>query len=95
MFSRPALRVANSPSLVTKRGFHVTRTRLASPFHYPEGPRTNIPFNPLTKYFAFRYWTFMGKAPLEVSRKWGTNEVSGVGFSLPFAVAVWQTKKNK
>ncbi|MCJ1283837.1 Cytochrome c oxidase assembly protein cox15 [Xylographa opegraphella] len=51
--------MANAPSLVTKRDFHATRARLASPFHYPEGPRTNIPFNPLTKYFAFRYWAFM------------------------------------
>merc|ERR1711964_87245 len=25
----------------------------------PEGPRSNIPFNPLTKWFALRYWSFM------------------------------------
>ncbi|KAK5095667.1 Cytochrome c oxidase assembly protein cox15 [Lithohypha guttulata] len=32
---------------------------MASPFHYPEGPRSNLPFNPKTKYFAVRYWGFM------------------------------------
>jgi cytochrome c oxidase subunit 7c len=33
---------------------------MGSPYHYPEGPRSNIPFNPLTKWFALRYWSFMG-----------------------------------
>ncbi|KAH8685609.1 cytochrome c oxidase subunit VIIc [Tricladium varicosporioides] len=45
--------------MVARRGFHSTRSQMASPYHYPEGPRSNIPFNPLTKYFAVRYWTFM------------------------------------
>ncbi|OAX84610.1 hypothetical protein ACJ72_01006 [Emergomyces africanus] len=45
---------------VARRGFHSTRSQMASPFHYPEGPRTNLPFNPMTKYFAWRYWGFMG-----------------------------------
>jgi len=46
-------------ALVTRRGFHATRAQLSSPYHYPEGPRSNIPFNPKTKYFFFRYWGFM------------------------------------
>ncbi|KAK0654718.1 putative membrane protein [Lasiodiplodia hormozganensis] len=56
MLSRPTLRVA---SQVQKRAFSATRARLSSPYHYPEGPRSNIPFNPLTKFFAVRYWSFM------------------------------------
>ncbi|KAL8992831.1 MAG: hypothetical protein Q9169_006805 [Polycauliona sp. 2 TL-2023] len=44
------------------RGFHSTPARFGlndSPYHYPEGPRSNIPFNPLTKYFAVRFWGTM------------------------------------
>ncbi|KAK2813112.1 hypothetical protein FQN50_000789 [Emmonsiellopsis sp. PD_5] len=42
-----------------RRGFHSTRAQMSSPFHYPEGPRTNIPFNPMTRFFFWRYWAFM------------------------------------
>ena len=52
---------------VARRGFSTTRNQLGSPYHYAEGPRTNIPFNPKTKFFAFRYWSFMGSSPLESS----------------------------
>jgi cytochrome c oxidase subunit 7c len=51
---------ASATSMTARRGFHSTRTQLSSPYHYPEGPRTNIPFNPLTKFFWLRYWGFMG-----------------------------------
>ncbi|KAI1905795.1 hypothetical protein LOZ53_005524 [Ophidiomyces ophidiicola] len=78
MFARSAIRANPATSLVTRRGFHATRAQLASPFHYPEGPRSSIPFNPLTKHFFWRYWTFMG-----------------LGFFLPFGIAVWQIKKAK
>ncbi|KAK1761216.1 hypothetical protein QBC47DRAFT_397189 [Echria macrotheca] len=44
---------------VARRGFSTTRARLSSPYHYPEGPYTNLPFNTKTKYFAVRYWSFM------------------------------------
>ncbi|KAG9571679.1 hypothetical protein KCU77_g12424, partial [Aureobasidium melanogenum] len=60
MLSRSAMRmptVANQ--IVARRGFSSTRMQLASPYHYPEGPRSNLPFNPLTKFFAIRYWSFM------------------------------------
>ena len=57
MLARPALRSANT---IARRGFHTTRPQFASPYHYPEGPRSNIPFNPLTRFFAVRYWGFMG-----------------------------------
>ncbi|GAB7355002.1 hypothetical protein MBLNU459_g5612t1 [Dothideomycetes sp. NU459] len=72
------MRMPSAANTVARRGFHSTRPQLSSPYHYPEGPRNNIPFNPMTKFFAFRYWTFMA-----------------VGFGAPFAIAVWQTKKNK
>jgi len=41
------------------RAFQTSRAQLSSPYHYPEGPFSNLPFNTKTKYFAFRYWTFM------------------------------------
>lgn len=47
-------------ALVARRAFHATRARLSSPYHYPEGPYSNLPFNPKTRFFAFRYWAFMG-----------------------------------
>ncbi|QSZ31602.1 hypothetical protein DSL72_001169 [Monilinia vaccinii-corymbosi] len=45
--------------MVARRGFHSTRAQMSSPYHYPEGPRSNIPFNPHTRFFAVRYWGFM------------------------------------
>jgi hypothetical protein len=42
---------------------------MSSPYHYPEGPRSNIPFNPLTKWFALRYWSFMAVGFGELSAK--------------------------
>jgi Cytochrome c oxidase subunit VIIc len=60
MMSRAGIRAANAARpLVNRRAFHATRARLASPYHYPEGPRSNIPFNPLTRFFWLRYWGSM------------------------------------
>ena len=62
MLSPAAVRAAprtTTTSVVARRGFHATRAQLSSPYHYPEGPRTNIPFNPLTKFFFLRYWGSM------------------------------------
>ncbi|KAF2480024.1 IKI3 family-domain-containing protein [Neohortaea acidophila] len=60
MLARPATRVPFAA--VARRGFHSTRPRFASPYHYPEGPRNNIPFNPLTRFFYVRYWGSMAFA---------------------------------
>ncbi|KAL7267238.1 hypothetical protein RUND412_010185 [Rhizina undulata] len=49
---RPALMAVRAP--LTRRGLHATASRLGG-YHYPEGPRSNIPFNPLTRFFAVRY----------------------------------------
>lgn len=57
MISRAAARTTTS--LVSRRGFHATRARMSSPYHYPEGPYSNIPFNPRSKWFGVGYWTFM------------------------------------
>ena len=46
-------------SAVARRGFHTTRVQQSSPYHYPEGPYSNLPFNTKTRFFAVRYWTFM------------------------------------
>jgi hypothetical protein len=59
MFATSAARARLANSLVARRGFSTTRSQLASPYHYAEGPRSNIPFNPLTRFFAVRYWAFM------------------------------------
>lgn len=57
MLSRAAARTTTT--LVARRGFHATRARMSSPYHYPEGPYTNIPFNPRSKWFGPGYWAFM------------------------------------
>ncbi|KAF1991048.1 hypothetical protein K402DRAFT_323752 [Aulographum hederae CBS 113979] len=59
MLSRSIIRSPATRALIARRGFQTTRPQMSSPYHYPEGPRSNIPFNPLTKYFAVRYWSFM------------------------------------
>lgn len=61
MLSRVAYRAASAPTLVARRGFQTTRAQMSSPYHYPEGPRSNLPFDPLKKGFAFKYWGFMGE----------------------------------
>lgn len=56
-----AIRARMATSFAARRGFSTTRTQLGSPYHYAEGPRTNIPFNPHAKRFFWSYWTFMGE----------------------------------
>ncbi|KAK6826035.1 cytochrome-c oxidase chain VIIc [Apiospora arundinis] len=53
---RASPRAAN---MISRRMFHATRARLSSPYHYAEGPYTNLPFNTKTRFFALRYWLFM------------------------------------
>ncbi|KAH9876221.1 hypothetical protein J1614_004100 [Plenodomus biglobosus] len=64
MLARATFRAASAPTLVARRGFQSTRAQLSSPYHYPEGPRSNLPFDPLKKGFAFKYWGFMGELGL-------------------------------
>ncbi len=61
MLSRAAIRATSSTTslVASRRAFSTTRAQMSSPYHYPEGPRSNIPFNPLTKFFALRYWSLM------------------------------------
>ncbi|KAJ9138664.1 hypothetical protein NKR23_g8331 [Pleurostoma richardsiae] len=61
MLSRAAVRATprTTTALVARRGFHATRSQLSSPYHYPEGPYSNLPFNPKTKFFAVRFWSFV------------------------------------
>ncbi|KAJ5438828.1 uncharacterized protein N7458_009826 [Penicillium daleae] len=58
MYAASAVR-ARMATVAARRGFSTTRAQLGSPYHYAEGPRSNIPFNPLTKHFFWRYWAFM------------------------------------
>ncbi|EXJ85201.1 elongator complex protein 1, partial [Capronia epimyces CBS 606.96] len=53
------LRARLATQQIARRGFSTTRPRFDSPFHYPEGPRASLPFNPKTRFFWLRYWTFM------------------------------------
>lgn len=69
------MRLPFAANTVARRGFHSTRPQAASPYHYPEGPRSNIPFNPLTRFFAVRYWGFMGMR----------SQISGSGVVLMFS----------
>jgi len=80
----------NSPAtrtLIARRGFSSTRTQFASPYHYPEGPRSNIPFNPLTKYFALRFWGFMGMWAERCTDSSFANIRTAIGFFGPFGIA--------
>lgn len=56
MFSRAAIRTASQAA--GRRGFHSTRTQMSSPYHYPEGPYTNLPFNPKKKGFHVLFWGY-------------------------------------
>lgn len=71
MLSRAATRATTS--LVTKRGFHASRAQFSSPYHYPEGAYSNIPFNPRSKWFGPAYWTFMATGfftPFGIAGAW-------------------------
>lgn len=71
MLSRAAARTTTS--LVSRRGFHATRARMSSPYHYPEGPYTNIPFNPCSKWFGVGFWGFVFagfSAPFGIAGAW-------------------------
>src|SRR5690349_11430004 len=87
MLARATFRAASAPTLVARRRFQSTRAQLSSPYHYPERPRSNLPFDPLKKGFAFKYWGFMGElgapGPDDVTQLTGT----ATGFSLPFLLA--------
>ena len=73
--------------MIASRGFRTSAARLSSPYHYPEGPRSNLPFNPLTKYFFLRYWGTMGKA-LEYSIEADSaDRRTAFFFGLPFGIA--------
>ncbi|KAL8761307.1 MAG: hypothetical protein Q9184_002549, partial [Pyrenodesmia sp. 2 TL-2023] len=56
-----ASQAAKPSSMLARRGFHQTPARFESPYHYPEGPYSNIPFNPRTRFFVVRYWGTMGE----------------------------------
>ncbi|OJJ41141.1 hypothetical protein ASPWEDRAFT_247182 [Aspergillus wentii DTO 134E9] len=76
MNAAAALRARMATSFVARRGFSTTRAQLGSPYHYAEGPRSNIPFNPHTRFFAVRYWSFMIAgfgAPFAIA-VWQTNK---------------------
>lgn len=56
MLSRAAVRATTR--VAGRRGFHATRSQMSSPYHYPEGPYTNIPFDPKKKTFPLLFWGF-------------------------------------
>merc|ERR1739841_319045 len=90
MLSRTAMRL---PNTVARRGFSTTRAQFNSPYHYPEGPRSSIPFNPLTRWFALRYWGFMGLGfglPFGIAGKWPFRNLD---CRILTPRVVWQTYK--
>jgi cytochrome c oxidase subunit 7c len=59
MLARAAIRSApKNPSAVARRGFQTSRAQFSSPYHYPEGPYTGLPFNAKSKWFPLGYWAF-------------------------------------
>ncbi len=99
MFTRAAIRAAprSTTSTAARRGFQTTRAQFSSPYHYPEGPRTNIPFNTQSKWFPVGYWAFMAtgfSAPFLIARMsrmllcWWLQKYS-------LCLTVWQTYKPK
>ncbi|KIV99296.1 uncharacterized protein PV09_09063 [Verruconis gallopava] len=49
--------IARSMQFTGRRAFSTTRVMQGG--HYAEGPGSNIPFNPKTRFFWLRYWGFM------------------------------------
>ncbi|KAF2809632.1 IkappaB kinase complex, IKAP component [Mytilinidion resinicola] len=105
MLARAAFRASTTTSLVSRRGFQSTRARLDSPYHYPEGPRSNLPFNPLTKWFALRFWGFCAvgfAAPFLVAANSAMRNLRNAGRllvrfpdnPLPLAATAWDTTKD-
>ena len=86
MISRLALRASASSPILARRGFHSTRARLSSPYHYPEGPRSNIPFDPLSKYFFYQYWGTMSESDSSCPALSLTG-CKAFFFALPFIIA--------
>lgn len=71
MFSRAAVRATTQ--VTGRRGFHATRSQMSSPFHYPEGPYTNIPFNPKAKTFPLLFWGYCATGfglPFAIASAW-------------------------
>lgn len=86
MIAHNAVRARLAASPLTRRAFSTTRAQMVG-FHYPEGARSSLPFNPLTRFFAFRYWTFCGKTTSQRSEDAFADVCLAVGFGLPFGVA--------
>lgn len=71
MFSRAAVRATTQ--VTGRRGFHATRPRMISPYHYAEGPYTNIPFNPKAKTFPILFWGYAATGfglPFMIASAW-------------------------
>jgi cytochrome c oxidase subunit 7c len=95
MFSRAATRTTTS--LVTRRAFHATRPRMSSPYHYSEGPYSNLPFNPHKRTFALKFVAFAATgffAPFGIAGTWLPSALMcHHPSSLTIVPLVWQTYK--
>lgn len=97
MFSRAAVRATTQ--VAGRRGFHATRSQMSSPYHYAEGPYTNIPFNPKKKTFPILFWGYCATgfaAPFLIAGAlclpvMALRHVFACGYSNIFAA--WQTYK--
>lgn len=96
MFSRAAVRATTQ--VAGRRGFHATRSQMSSPYHYAEGPYTNIPFNPKKKTFPILFWGYCATgfaAPFLIA---GASclpvvAVHTFAFGSSNILAAWQTYK--
>lgn len=85
MLSRATVRATTQ--VAGRRTFHATRIQRSSPYHYPEGPYTNIPFDPKKKTFPILFWGFCTagfSAPFLIA---GASSPSHASAALVLAVA--------
>lgn len=102
MLSRAAIRTTTQ--VAGRRAFHATRIQRSSPYHYPEGPYTNIPFDPKKKTFPILFWgycTLGFSAPFLIAgalfpcHSLVSEALALLLANLHFSRTAWQTYKPK
>lgn len=89
MLSRAAVRATTQ--VAGRRTFHATRIQRSSPYHYPEGPYTNIPFDPKKKTFPILFWGYCALgfgAPFMIASASSPSHASSI-LSLALVVVMW------
>ncbi|RMZ85742.1 hypothetical protein DV737_g413, partial [Chaetothyriales sp. CBS 132003] len=88
MIAQSALRTRLAAQQLARRQFSTTSQRLSSPYHYPEGPRSNLPFNTQTRFFWLRYWG-------TIVTGFSIPFVVAVTDGLPLTASAWDTSRDQ